>query len=93
VCAALEESGLLVLEEGRRYRARVSAAEIRTAIADAAPRFEILRLQDRRRLDAMDEYALVESCRAAFIRRWFGEPDPPPCGRCDRCRGAAWRRR
>jgi superfamily II DNA helicase RecQ len=34
--------------------------------------------------DAVD-YAATEECRSRFLRRWFGEEDPPRCGRCDRC--------
>jgi ATP-dependent DNA helicase RecQ len=32
-------------------------------------------------------YALLESgaCRAAGVRRYFGETDAKPCGQCDRC--------
>jgi hypothetical protein len=33
--------------------------------------------------------ARPEDCRSRFLRRWFGETDPPRCGRCDRCISAA----
>lgn len=42
--------------------------------------------EDARRLAALESYANSEECRSAFIRRYFGEDDPPRCGRCDRCR-------
>lgn len=42
--------------------------------------------EDARRLAALEAYANTEECRSVFIRRYFGEPDPPRCGRCDRCR-------
>jgi ATP-dependent DNA helicase RecQ len=33
-------------------------------------------------------YAMLEgaACRAAAVRRYFGEADVEPCGQCDRCR-------
>jgi superfamily II DNA helicase RecQ len=43
------------------------------------------RVQDARRLAAIRQYAESEECRSRFIRRYFGEPDPPACGLCDRC--------
>ncbi len=41
---------------------------------------------DTRRLQAMTDYVDTDGCRSVFIRRWFGEEDPPTCGNCDRCR-------
>jgi ATP-dependent DNA helicase RecQ len=42
--------------------------------------------EDARRLAALEAYANTDECRSVFIRRYFGEADPPRCGRCDRCR-------
>src|SRR5262249_19820024 len=32
-------------------------------------------------------YVNTKECRARHLRLYFGEIDPPPCGRCDVCRG------
>ncbi len=54
-----------------------------------AGQFETLRTQDARRLDAVEEYATGPSCRAWFLREYFGEENGEACGMCDRCRGQA----
>jgi hypothetical protein len=43
-------------------------------------------MEDDRRMNGIAEYARAPECRSVFIRKWFGETDPPRCGRCDRCR-------
>ncbi|MFW6050748.1 MAG: RecQ family ATP-dependent DNA helicase [Myxococcota bacterium] len=86
MCAQLEELGLLAQDAQKRYVARVPADALRTGADDLAERYEILRREDERRLRAVAEYAETEACRSVFIRRWFGEDDPPECGKCDRCR-------
>lgn len=42
---------------------------------------------DRERLRQMVDFAYSHECRQQFILRAFGEPHPPRCGVCDRCRG------
>jgi ATP-dependent DNA helicase RecQ len=86
LCAQLEEGGLLERQRGRGYLATVEPAALRDGAMDLARRFEIERRQDVRRLRAVAEYAETEACRSVFLRRWFGEDDPPECGSCDRCR-------
>jgi ATP-dependent DNA helicase RecQ len=49
-------------------------------------RFEVLRREDDRRLRAITEYANETTCRSQALRRYFGDIDPRPCGRCDLCR-------
>ena len=41
---------------------------------------------DTRMLKAITDYVHTDECRSVFIRRWFGEENPPKCGNCDRCR-------
>ncbi|MFN8544544.1 MAG: RecQ family ATP-dependent DNA helicase [Candidatus Binatia bacterium] len=48
-------------------------------------RFEILRREDGRRLKAVVEYVNEPECRSVALRRYFGDDDPTPCGRCDLC--------
>jgi ATP-dependent DNA helicase RecQ len=49
-------------------------------------RFEVLRREDARRLRAVTEYADEAECRSVALRRYFGDEDAHPCGRCDLCR-------
>ena len=86
LCAQLEEVGLVELDDERRYVVTVPSAELLSGAEDLASRFEILRIEDAKRLGAVKEYALTDECRSRFIRRYFGEEDPPECGKCDRCR-------
>lgn len=83
--AALEEAGLL--EPGGRDRWTLASSEEAFAAASdgLARRFETLRREDEHRLETIEAYARTNECRSAFIRRYFGEDDPPKCGRCDRC--------
>jgi ATP-dependent DNA helicase RecQ len=83
LCAELEEAGL-VREEGGGYRLAVGRDDLASGAADLAFRLETLRREDRRRLESVEGYATTAGCRSVFIRRYFGEEDPPRCGRCDR---------
>jgi hypothetical protein len=49
-------------------------------------RFEVLRREDARRLQAVVEFARATECRSVALRRYFGDEDETPCGRCDICR-------
>jgi ATP-dependent DNA helicase RecQ len=80
---------VLDVDSQHRYVARVDPDTLEASSNDLAARFEILRREDARRLAAMADYAATEDCRSRFLRRWFGEADPPRCGRCDRCVAAA----
>jgi superfamily II DNA helicase RecQ len=64
----------------------VVASELRAAIKDLVGKIQTFRMQDERRLAAMAEYVHTPQCRSVFIRKHFGEEDPPACGTCDRCR-------
>jgi ATP-dependent DNA helicase RecQ len=54
----------------------------------AAGWFDLKRIEDKRRLDALVEYAKITSCRVRHMLDYFGEPGPEVCGRCDNCRAA-----
>jgi ATP-dependent DNA helicase RecQ len=52
-------------------------------------RLERRRAAELAKLDAMQRYAYTESCRRAFVLRYFGDPAARPrCDGCDRCVGA-----
>ena len=86
MCAQLEEGGLVERQRGLGYVALVDAEALKAGAKDLGRRFEIKRREDARRLRAMADYAETEECRSVFLRRWFGEENPPACGNCDRCR-------
>ena len=84
-CDQFEELGLVTLE-ARRYLLTATKTELTRVTRDLAKRLETQRREDEQRLEALDEYARSQECRSAFIRRYFGEEDPPVCGMCDICR-------
>ena len=86
ICGQLEEAGLIARDADKRYHARVEPEALVSGIEDLAARLDTKQRQDSRRLQAMAEYASSDECRSVFIRKWFGEEDPPRCGHCDRCR-------
>ena len=88
LCAGLEEAGLLRHEKAG-YRVAASPDELAAGARDLAGRLETFRREDKRRLEVVEAYAMTTDCRSAFIRRHFGEEEPPRCGRCDRDRPRA----
>ncbi len=82
----IEEAGLIRWDDSEIC---VTAPEgsIEEGVRGLAGRFETLRSQDSRRLDAIEEYVQVSECRAVFLRGYFGEEAEAPCGLCDVCRG------
>lgn len=92
LCTALEDLGLISLDKQRRYVGEVSPDKLRASADDLARRFETLRREDDKRLTSVLDYATTDECRDVFVRRWFGEEDPPKCGRCDNCRSKLFSR-
>ena len=86
LCTQLEEAGLIELDEEKRYSSRVEPEALLDSIEDLVGRLMTQQRQDAQMLQAIADYASSTECRSMFIRRWFGEEDPPACGRCDRCR-------
>lgn len=88
-CAALAaqlEAVGLIRREGAAYAVAVGPEALAEGARDLAGRLETLRREDARRLASVAEYAGTAECRSVFIRRYFGEEDPPRCGKCDRDR-------
>lgn len=89
-CAALvselEEAGLVERDAASRLAVAGSADALRAGARDLIARLETVRIEDAHRLAIVEEYARTEGCRSAFIRRYFGEENPPDCGACDCCR-------
>jgi len=59
-----------------------SSAEI---IAAASEQQEFLEKLRKRRLQQMEQYVELRSCRREFLLHYFGDPFKGPCGQCDRC--------
>jgi ATP-dependent DNA helicase RecQ len=54
-------------------------------LADVVQRYVARRVDDRRRLEAIERYCESTMCRVRILSIYFGEETPPPCGRCDSC--------
>jgi ATP-dependent DNA helicase RecQ len=48
-------------------------------------RYVVRRVEDRRRLEAVERYCESTMCRVRILATYFGENAPPPCRRCDNC--------
>ncbi len=60
--------------------------EFEERVGDLARRLETAKTADARRIEMMRAYVASKECRSVFLRRYFGEEEPPACGQCDRCR-------
>jgi len=89
ICEALlselEQAGLV----GRDQEGRIVVGSLENFAVgshDLVGKLKTFRHEGERRLRLVAHYAQSEECRSVFIRRYFGEADPPRCGTCDRCR-------
>src|SRR5262249_19451712 len=82
----LVEAGICERVEDRRVHPTVPLDELVERVEGLRSRFEVLRREDARRMRAIVEYANESECRSRARRRYFGDMDPTPCGRCDLCR-------
>jgi ATP-dependent DNA helicase RecQ len=89
LCARLEELGLIEQTTGKEWSITADREAFQAGAEDLARRLDIEHLSDERRLAVVGEYAATAECRSVFLRRYFGELDPPRCGICDRCRAGA----
>ena len=82
----LVEAGICERVDGGRVHPTVALDTLVDRVEALRSRFEILRREDARRLRAVVEYANEQGCRSVALRRYFGDTDDTPCGRCDLCR-------
>ncbi len=82
----LVEAGICERVEDDRVHTLVPLEELVQRVEGLRSRFEVLRREDARRLRAIVDYANETGCRSIALRRYFGDEDPTPCGRCDLCR-------
>src|SRR5262249_49301468 len=78
----LAEAGICERVDGDRIHPTVPLETLVERVAGLRSRFEVLRREDGRRLRAVVEYANEAGCRSVALRRYFGDEDPTPCGRC-----------
>jgi ATP-dependent DNA helicase RecQ len=77
----LEENGWASEEEHGKWVATGVVPEGMLSLA--VKWFDLKRIEDKRRLDALVAYAESKSCRVRHMLDYFGEPGPERCGRCD----------
>jgi ATP-dependent DNA helicase RecQ len=79
-----EQAGLA--QRDQEGRIAVAPLEIFQAGArDLVAKLRTFRYESECRLRAVADYAQSNECRSVFLRRYFGEEQPPRCGTCDRC--------
>jgi ATP-dependent DNA helicase RecQ len=86
IVTTLVEGGICERVDGNRIHATGPLDTLVERVESLRSRFEVLRREDARRLRAVVEYANETGCRSVALRRYFGDDDPTPCGRCDLCR-------
>lgn len=82
----LEHAGLVQRDQEGRVIIVVPLDLFRAGARDLVAKLKTFRYEGERRLRAVADYAQTEECRSVFLRRYFGEENPPRCGSCDRCR-------
>jgi ATP-dependent DNA helicase RecQ len=83
----LRDLGLVEEVGTKLWQPAAEATSVAQTARAAAVRYDTLRIADKRRLQQVVDYAHTEECRTVYLRKYFGDPDPPKCGRCDSCTG------
>jgi ATP-dependent DNA helicase RecQ len=83
----LEEARLVERDREGRVILAVPLESFRAGAGDLVRKLKTFRYEGERRLRAVADYAKTVECRSVFLRRYFGEEQPPRCGTCDRCWG------
>jgi ATP-dependent DNA helicase RecQ len=81
-----------LLREGPEGFVLVGEVPTSEAIEQIVHGYVVRRAEDRRRLEGVVRYCESTMCRARILATYFGDPAPPACGRCDRCRRAGSQR-
>lgn len=84
--STLEDAGLVERDRQRRVVIKAPPETFPARVRDLVGKLKRFELESARRLAAVAEYAWTEQCRSVYLRRYFGEENPPSCGVCDRCR-------
>jgi ATP-dependent DNA helicase RecQ len=82
----LEQAGLIQRDQEDRINVAVPLETFGARARDLVAKLKRFRYEGEQRLRTVAHYAKSEECRSVFLRRYFGEENPPPCGNCDHCR-------
>lgn len=82
----LEQTALVRRDQEGGIIVGVPLEFFRAGGRDLVAKLKTFRYEGERRLRAVADYAQSEECRSVFLRRHFGDEQPPRCGICDRCR-------
>jgi hypothetical protein len=85
IVTALVDAGICERVDDGRIHALGPLETMVERVESLRNRFEVLRREDGRRMRAVVEYVNEPTCRSVALRRYFGDTDPSPCGRCDLC--------
>ncbi len=88
VVAVLESAGLVEFTDEKTVVALVDKDELTQRARRLTEQFDRLRKQDKERLDAIQDYADSDRCRAQLLREYFDVDTGEACGICDICREA-----
>ena len=83
----LRDAGV-VIEDDAGF-ASTGATLSKEATLAMVHRYVVRRVEDKRRLEAVERYGESTMCRVRILSTYFGEVPPPPCTRCDNCLRAA----
>jgi ATP-dependent DNA helicase RecQ len=76
----------LVRRSRRGYLLKAAELPSDAVLEQLLRSYEERAVSDKDRLAVMMHYAETVDCRTQTIRRYFGDPEGEPCGRCDNCR-------
>ena len=82
----LERAGLVQRDQEDSVMVTVPLEIFRAGARDLVGKLKRFRYEGEHRLRTVANYAQSEECRSVFLRRYFGEENPPSCGNCDHCR-------
>ncbi len=91
IVAVLESAGLAELTTEKYVRPLIHPDDLVTRARKLTEQFQRLKKLDAERLDSIEEYATIETCRAQLLRGYFGVDPGEECGSCDMCRQAGER--
>jgi len=91
VVAVLESASLVEITTEKYVRPLIHPDDLIAQARRLTEQFQRLRKLDTERLDAIEEYASKEVCRAQMLRGYFGVEPGDECGACDMCRQAGER--
>ena len=82
----LEQASLIQRDPENHISVAVPLETFHTGARALFAQLKRFRYEGEHRLRTVANYAQSDECRSMFIRRYFGEEQPPRCGTCDRCR-------